>query len=110
MPCDAPVMTATLLSLLMFVSFILLYSGAELTDVVSQPIFDVARLVQATLQQRADSSLGRGTLNGGHACVPLGRDFCVGMQACDIYEILRLHDRLFVARSDAHRQRLNTRF
>src|ERR1700694_2685216 len=53
-------------------------SAPELTHVVSPPTFDVARLMQATLQQCVDSSLARGALNRGNTCVPLGRNFCVG--------------------------------
>src|SRR6478672_215360 len=82
-------------------------SATKVAHVVSQSIFDVARLMQATLQQCLDSSLALGTLNRGETCVPLGCNFCVGRQACNIDEILRLNDGLFVERSNAYGQRLD---
>ena len=38
-------------------------SAAELAHVVSDPVFNVARLVEATPQQFVDSRLADGTLN-----------------------------------------------
>ena len=42
-----------------------------------------------------------------NACVPFGRYFSVGGQACNIDEILRLKDCLFVERGHTHGQRLD---
>jgi hypothetical protein len=52
-------------------------SATYLSHVVSESIFDIALLVQATLQQRIDSSLGRGAVNRGETGIPLRRNFCV---------------------------------
>src|SRR5262245_54525707 len=79
-------------------------SAAELAHVVSEPIFNVARLVEPTLQQFLDSRLAGGALNRGNTSVPLGSNFCVGRQARKIDEIFRFSDGLFVERSNAHRE------
>src|SRR5258705_9574460 len=81
--------------------------AAELTHVVSQPIFNVAWLVEATLHQFIDSRLGSGALNRGKTCVPLGGNFCVGREARNIDEVFRFRNGLFVERSNAHRQRVD---
>src|SRR6476619_5703260 len=81
--------------------------AAEPPQVVSQPIFNVAWLVEATLHQFIDSRLGSGALNRGKTCVPLGGNFCVGWEARNIDKVFRFSDGLFVERSNAHRQRVD---
>src|SRR5260221_13516407 len=81
--------------------------AAELTHVVSEPIFNVAWLVEATLHQFFDSRLGSGALKGGETCVPLGGNFCVWRQARNIDEAFRFGEGLFVERSNTRRQRVD---
>src|SRR5438309_3932501 len=81
--------------------------AAEPTHVVSQSIFNVAWLVEATLQQLIDSRLAGGALNRGKTCVPLGGNFCVGREARNIDKVFRFRNGLFVERSNAHRQRVD---
>src|SRR4249920_562681 len=82
-------------------------SAAELTHVVSQPIFNVTRLVEATLHQCLDSSSAGGAPKGGKKCAPLGPNLRVGRQAGDVDQVLCVGDRLFVERSYAHRERVD---
>src|SRR5262249_59589990 len=81
--------------------------ATELTHVVSQPVFDVARFVEATIHQCLEPRLGSWARNRGHACLPLGSDFRIGRQACDIDQVFGLRDGLFVERSNPHRPRAN---
>src|SRR5882724_8084765 len=81
--------------------------AAEPADVVSQPIFNIAWPVEATLYQFIDSRLGSGALNRGKTCVPLGGNFCVGREARNIDKVFRFRDGLFVERSNAYRQRVD---
>src|SRR5882672_6937214 len=81
--------------------------AAELTHVVSQPIFNVAWLVEATLHQFIDSRLAGGALNRRKRCVPLGGNFCVGRQARDVDKVFRFRNGLLVESSNAYRQRVD---
>src|SRR6266436_3704040 len=76
--------------------------AAELTHVVSEPIFNVAWLVEATLHQFFDSRLGSGALNRGKTRVPLGGNFCVGREARNVGKVFRFSDGLLIERCNAH--------
>jgi hypothetical protein len=75
--------------------------------VESEPIFNVAWLVQATLHQFINSRLRSGALKGGDTCVPLRGNFCVGREARNIDKSFRFRDGLFVEGSNAYRQRVD---
>ena len=45
---------------------------AELSQVESESILRVSRLLEPLLQERFDSFLGRWSLDGGHAGIPAG--------------------------------------
>src|SRR5262249_10391717 len=79
-------------------------SDTQLSDVVSKSIFDIAQLMEATVHQCLESRLGSWASDGGHARRPLGSDFCVGRQACDIDQVFGLRDGLSVKRSNPYRQ------
>src|SRR5713226_2813447 len=82
-------------------------SAAELTHVVSEPIFNIARLVEATLHQCVDSPAAGRARKGGKKCVPLGLNLNVGRQAGYVDKVLGVSDRLFVERSNPHGQRVD---
>ena len=80
----------------------------DLAQVVSEPIFDIARLVEATRDQRLDPLLGCGSPERSDACIPPGAKFDVRRQA-GVDEALGLSDRPFVELGDPGRERFNER-
>src|SRR5258708_13761817 len=67
----------------------------ELALVVSEPIFDIPRLVEAVRHQRLDPFLGGGSADRSHARIPPGGDLDVRRQA-GVDEALALFDLPFV--------------
>src|SRR3954452_5034429 len=82
-------------------------SAAELSDVETQSILDVAGPVEAACHQRLDPVLARGTAEGGQERVPLRPNFQIRRQARDVNETLGLSDRLLIERRNAHRERFD---
>src|SRR6266446_5386101 len=68
----------------------------EFADVVSQSIFDIARLVEPELHQPPDPLLRRRPSDGSEAHIPFRCDFEVRRQTRDVDEALGLADRLLV--------------
>src|SRR4051794_24165378 len=82
-------------------------SAAELSDVETQSILDVAGTVEAACHQRLDPVLARGTAERGQKCIPLRPNFQICRQARDVNETLGLSDRLLVERRNAHCERFD---
>ena len=76
----------------------------DLSQVVSEPIFDVAWLVEALRDEGFDSILGGGSTERSDAGVPSGAEFDIRRQA-GIDEALGLGDRPFVEPGDPGRER-----
>src|ERR1700721_4767451 len=77
----------------------------DLTDVISQSIFDIARLVEAYRHQRFDPLLRSRPADRSHACVPPSGELDIRRQA-GVNETLRAGDRPFVEPGDPGRERL----
>src|SRR5271169_6868016 len=67
----------------------------DLSQVVSEPIFDIPRLVESARHQRFDSILGGGSPKRSDARIPTGAELDVRRQA-GIDEALGVADRPFV--------------
>ena len=80
----------------------------DFAQVVSEPIFDVPRLVEAARHQRLDSLLGGGSPERGDARIPPGAELDVRRQA-GVDEALGVGDRPFVEPGDPGRERLYER-
>src|SRR5258708_12360555 len=80
----------------------------ELAQVVSQPIFDFSRFVEAAGHQGFDPLLGGGSADRSHARIPAGGELDVRRQA-GVDEPLGVGDRPFVEPSDPRRERLYER-
>src|SRR5882724_1303684 len=76
---------------------------------ISEPIFDIAGVMEAALHQRLESELAGGAAQRGEESVPFKRDFRIGRQACYVDQALRVSDRLLVERCDPYRQRIDKR-
>src|SRR6266404_298777 len=76
---------------------------------ISEPIFDIAGMMEAALHQRLDSELAGGAAQRGEESVPFERDFRVGRQACYVNQTLGVSDRPFVERCDPSCQRIDKR-
>ena len=79
-----------------------------MAQVVSEAIFDVARLVEAARHQRFDPLLGRGSTERSDARVPPGTEFDVRRQA-GVDEALGVGDGPLVEPGDPGRERLYVR-
>ena len=79
-----------------------------MTQVVSEPIFDIPWLVEAACDQRLDALLGGRSTERSDARIPPGAEFYVGRQA-GVDEALGVADRSFVELGDSGRERLNER-
>ena len=79
-----------------------------LAQVVSEPILDVARLVEAVRYKRFDPILGGGSPERSDACIPSGAEFDVRRQA-GVDEALGVGDRPLVEPGDPGRERLDER-
>jgi hypothetical protein len=55
--------------------------ACDLAQIVSQPIFDIPRLVKASRDQRLDPLLGCGSSEGSDARIPPGAELDVRRQA-----------------------------
>src|SRR4051812_29179866 len=73
---------------------------AQLSEVGSESVFQVSRLLEPLVQEGFDSFLRRWALDGGHAGVPARSDFDVGRQAGFVHEALGVGDRPLVERGD----------
>ena len=80
----------------------------ELAQVVSEPIFDISRFVEAAGHQRFDPFLGGGSADRSHARIPTGGELDIRRQA-GVDEPLGVGDRPFVEPSDPRRERLYER-
>src|SRR5258705_7644604 len=80
----------------------------DLAHVISKPIFDIPRLVEAARHQRLDSILGSGSPERSDARIPPGAEFDVRRQA-GVDEALGVGDRPFVESGDPGRERLYER-
>src|SRR5882672_8393260 len=76
---------------------------------VSEPIFDIAGVMEAALHQRLDSELAGGAAQRGEESVPFKCDFRVGRQACYVNQSLGVGDRPLVERCDPSCQRIDKR-
>src|SRR5882757_39171 len=74
--------------------------SSELSHMESESIFRVSGLLEPLLQEDFDAFLRGGSLDGGHAGVPVRSDFDVGWQAGFVHEVLGVADRPLVERSD----------
>src|SRR5579862_6648284 len=86
-------------------------AGAGLTDlaqVVSEPIFDIPRLVEAARHQRFDPILGGRSPERSNARIPPRAELDVGWQA-GVDETLGVGDRPFVKPRDPGRERVDER-
>src|SRR5580704_4610510 len=82
-------------------------SAADLADVETKSIFDVAGAMEATFHQRFDPlPAGRSTERSNES-VPFRFDFRIGRQARDIDQALGIGDRLLVERREPHRERID---
>ena len=79
--------------------------ACELAQVVSEPIFDISRFVEAARHQRFDPLLGGGSADRSHARIPPGGELDVRRQA-GVDEALGVCDRPFVEPGDPGRERL----
>ena len=77
-----------------------------LAQVISEPIFDIPRLVEAACHQRLDPILGSGTPERSDACIPPSTELDIRREA-GIDEALGVSDRPFVEAGDPGRERLN---
>src|SRR5271166_6438316 len=82
--------------------------ACDLAQVVSEPIFDVPRLVEAARDQRLDPLLGGRSPERSDARIPPGTELDVRRQV-GVYEALGLSDRPFVELGDPGRERLYER-
>jgi hypothetical protein len=80
----------------------------DLAQVVSEPIFDIPRLVESARNQRFDSILCGRSPERSDARIPPGAELDVWRQA-GVYEALGLSDRPFVELGDPGRERLYER-
>src|SRR5580692_2964282 len=80
----------------------------DLAQVVSKPIFDISRLVEASRHQRFDPILGGGSPERSNARIPPGAELDVRRQA-GVDEALGVGDRPFVEPGDPCRERLYER-
>src|SRR5579859_6562625 len=80
----------------------------KLAQIVSEPIFDIAWLVEAALHQCSDSILCGRSTERSDARVPPGAELDIRRQA-GVDEALGLGDRPFVELGDPCRERLNER-
>src|ERR1700750_520300 len=71
---------------------------AQLSEVESESILHVSRLLEPLLQKGFDSLLCRWSVDGVHARVPAGSDLDVRRQAGVVYEALGVGDRPLVER------------
>jgi hypothetical protein len=77
----------------------------DLAQPVSEPIFDIPRLVEAARPQRFDPFLGGGSSERSDARIPPGTELDVRRQA-GVDEALGVGDRPFVELGDPGRERL----
>src|SRR5208282_5907768 len=80
----------------------------DLAQVVSEPIFDVPRLVEAARHQRFDPILGGGPRERSDARIPPGAELDVRRQA-GVDKALGVADRPFVKTGGAGRERFHER-
>jgi len=80
----------------------------DLAQVVSEPIFDIARLMEATRHQRFDPLLSRGSPERTDARIPSGTKLDVRRQA-RVDEALGVGDGPLVKLGDPGRKRLDER-
>jgi len=71
-------------------------SAAKLTHVISQPLFDIARPMEAALHQRLYPGLAGGSSERSEKRIPLRRNFRVRRQTGNINQALCFRDGLFV--------------
>src|SRR5436309_9413084 len=71
----------------------------DLAEVVSQPIFDIARFVEAACHQRLDAILSGGSAERTDARIPSGAALDIERQA-GVHEALGICDRPFVESGD----------
>src|SRR5579871_1681561 len=81
---------------------------ADLAQVVSEPIFDIARLVEASRHQRFDPILSGRSPERSNARIPPGAELDVRRQA-GVDEALGVGDCPFVEPGDPGRERLYER-
>jgi hypothetical protein len=79
-----------------------------LAQVVSEPIFDIPRLLEAARRECFDPFLGGGSTKRLDARIPPGAEFDVRRQA-GVDEPLGVGDRPFVELGDPRRERLYER-
>ena len=79
-----------------------------MTQVVSQPIFGIPRLVETARHQRLDPLLGGRSPERCDARIPSGAELDIRRQA-GVDEALGLSDRPFVELGDPGRERFNER-
>jgi hypothetical protein len=79
-----------------------------LAQIVSEPIFDIPRLVETARHQRFDPLLGGGSTERSYARIPPGTELDVRRQA-GVDEPLGVGDRPFVELGDPRRERLYER-
>src|SRR5579872_1849437 len=80
----------------------------KLAQIVSEPIFDIAWLVEAALHQCSDSILCGRSPKRSDARVPPGTELDIRRQA-GVDQTLSLSDRPFVELGDPGRERFNER-
>ena len=80
----------------------------NLAQIVSEPIFDIPRLVEAARHQRLDPLLGGRSPERSDARIPPSTELDVRRQA-GVGEALGLSDRPFVELGDPRRERLYER-
>src|SRR5436190_23884991 len=83
--------------------------AAELSDVISQAVFYIARVVKSSLQQHPDPLLRGWPHDRSKAHIPLRCDFVVRRQTGHVDEALRLADRLLIERCDSLYKRIDER-
>src|SRR4051812_31365706 len=78
--------------------------SSEPTDIMSKPVLDVARTMEAARHQRLDPGLrGRASKRGDEG-VPLRCNLSISRQACRVDQALGVCDGLLVERGNSHRQ------
>lgn len=88
-------------------AYIARVSAAKLSQVESQAILDVSRLMESDLTQSPDPCLRGGPCDRCHAAVPAGRYLDVGDWICGIHEPFGVGDCPLVERGDAGGQRVD---
>src|SRR5262245_33193213 len=83
------------------------HSAPYLSDVISEPIFSIAVLVKASLDQCLDSLLRGWPFNRSNACIPPGSDFNIGRQTVSVDKSLDIYDCSLVEPSDSRCKRIN---